>query len=72
MPSPVVEPTSDHCAVTNFIWFPSRKDGKQCGTGMYRHFQRHEAFENEGIEKSHFSIPFQKRPMEGRFWTTTI
>jgi hypothetical protein len=38
---------------------------------MYRHFQRRQAFENEGIGKSHFSIPFQKRPMDGRFWMLT-
>jgi hypothetical protein len=38
---------------------------------MRHHFQRQQAFENEGIEKSQFPIPFRKRPMEGRFWMLT-
>ncbi len=34
-------------------------------------FSMAQAIENEGTGKSHFPIPFQKRPTEGRFWMLT-
>ena len=27
---------------------------------------------NDGVRKSHFMIPLQQRPMDGRFWTLVI
>ena len=34
-------------------------------------FSMAQAIENEGTGKSHFPVPFQKRPREGRFWMLT-
>ncbi len=39
---------------------------------MCRHFERLKAVENEETGKSHFPVPLQKRPREGRFGISNL